>query len=528
MAPFDSYGGPSYTGRNRSSKDGGPKAVQRSHASSLKEHEPLFNTYEHLSGLQRGDEALTLLRKVASMVKPIMSKRSWKVSVLAEFLPEEQNLLGLNINKGYKICIRLRYHNNPDLFLPFEQVVDTMLHELSHIIWSEHDSRFHALWDELRDEHETLLRKGYTGEGFLGEGKKLGGVYGGRAPPPYEMRRLAKASAEKRKTQSTLSSGSGRRLGGAPLTHGQDVREVIAGQTLLRNTINRGCASGTKNADKLAEQSANLTFKTKAEEDDANDRAISQAIFELMEEEEAVKLKGTFEDAPTKGGLAWSEDHGLYDPGSERPRSRDGRRAPTEDEQLEWAMAESLRASNSDLESGLPPESLISPISPFTSKKGEANTNDGHAHALLSPVSPMGSDQSSLKPKLSSRAQPDLPPASASVDLPITSVDISEPFNPDQWTCQVCSLINPLLFLTCDACGVERPQPKARDSLRSSRPTSRVSSKAPSKPAVLGVRPSASASKKHESLGWGCSRCGAFMEHKWWSCSACGNMKEKS
>ncbi|KAI7165308.1 zinc ion binding protein, partial [Hortaea werneckii] len=288
---------PQHTSRNRGRTKGGPSGVQRSYASQLKETEALFNSYEHLQGLPRGDAALTMLRKVASLVKPIMRKRGWKVQILAEFLPPEQNLLGLNINKGYKICIRLRYHNNPDLFLPTEQVVDTMLHELSHNVWGDHDSNFHRLWDELRDEQETLMRKGYTGEGFLSEGHRLGGGRYG-APPPHEVRRLARASAEKRQAQGRLSKGSGQRLGGTPLHLYGDVRSIIADQVTQRNTINRGCASGRGDASKLAEQQGRTTFRTKAEEDDANDRAIAQALYELMEQEEERKLKGTFSAAP--------------------------------------------------------------------------------------------------------------------------------------------------------------------------------------------------------------------------------------
>lgn len=276
MAP---YGGPSFSGRNRSSKDGGPSGVQRNYATQLKEHEPLFNTYEHLVGLPRADAALTLLRKVASTVKPIMRKRGFRVQILAEFLPPEGNLLGLNINRGYKICIRLRYHNNTDLFLPLEQIVDTMLHELSHNKWGEHDHKFHALWDELRDEHETLVRKGYTGEGFMGEGRRLGG---GRPPTERDLRELARAGAEKRKTMSVLSAGSGRRLGGSDIMLGQDAREVIAGQALLRNTINQGCGSTRSDAGSLAQSSQATSFRTKAEEDDANDRAITQALYSTL------------------------------------------------------------------------------------------------------------------------------------------------------------------------------------------------------------------------------------------------------
>ncbi len=287
-----------------------------------------------------------MLRKVASMVKPIMRKRNWKVQILAEFLPPEQNLLGLNINRGYKICIRLRYHNNPDLFLPIEQVIDTMLHELSHNVWGEHDSNFHRLWDELRDEQETLIRKGYTGEGFLTEGKRLGG---GRAPPPpHEMRRLARASAEKRQAQNKLSRGSGQRLGGTPLhTSGGDVRKVIADQITRRNKIDKGCGSNRLDAIKISDEASSNTFKTEAEEDDANNRAIMEALYDLIEAEEERKLQGTFAEAPTNGGLAWDPETGLFDPTKERLPELHGshQHHPSEAEQMEWAMQESVRSS---------------------------------------------------------------------------------------------------------------------------------------------------------------------------------------
>ena len=97
-----------------------------------------------------------------------------------------------------------------------------MLHELAHNVHGPHDAKFHALWNQLRDEHEGLVMKGYTGEGFLSEGHRLGGR---RGVPREEAQRLARAAAEKRRV---LQAGSGQRLGGAPIRPGQDVRRVIA------------------------------------------------------------------------------------------------------------------------------------------------------------------------------------------------------------------------------------------------------------------------------------------------------------
>ena len=95
----------------------------------MRETEPLITEFSHERSRPREAEALLKLRKIASLVKPIMRHRGWTVGVLREFYPEQRNLLGLNVNKGQSICLRLRYPSDERQFLPFEDVVDTMLHE---------------------------------------------------------------------------------------------------------------------------------------------------------------------------------------------------------------------------------------------------------------------------------------------------------------------------------------------------------------------------------------------------------------
>lgn len=60
----------------------------------MREIDAHFDAYEHLKHLPREQEALRMLRKAASIVKPLMRKRGWKVGTLAEFLPDEPQLLG--------------------------------------------------------------------------------------------------------------------------------------------------------------------------------------------------------------------------------------------------------------------------------------------------------------------------------------------------------------------------------------------------------------------------------------------------
>jgi hypothetical protein len=95
----------------------------------MHEQDPLVLEYQHERHRPREAEALLMLRKIASLVKPIMRQRSWKVGILCEFYPQARNLLGLNVNAGAKICLRLRYPSDQNQFLPLNEVVDTMLHE---------------------------------------------------------------------------------------------------------------------------------------------------------------------------------------------------------------------------------------------------------------------------------------------------------------------------------------------------------------------------------------------------------------
>lgn len=73
---------------------GGPSNRQKLYASALQEHDSLIQSYEHLVGVPKPEDALERLRKIASLVKPIMRKRGWHVNVLTEFLPEDPRLLG--------------------------------------------------------------------------------------------------------------------------------------------------------------------------------------------------------------------------------------------------------------------------------------------------------------------------------------------------------------------------------------------------------------------------------------------------
>ncbi|OAA35354.1 zinc ion binding protein [Beauveria brongniartii RCEF 3172] len=143
----------------------------------MPEQDRLIGSYVHLARLPRADEALRMLKLIISAVKPIMRNHRWKVGELAEFYPDEDDLLGLNVNGGRQIFLRLRYHDDKTRLARFDQVLDTMLHELCHNDIGPHNAAFHALWDKLRDEHMTLTLGDSIGASLVSphEGRRLGG-----------------------------------------------------------------------------------------------------------------------------------------------------------------------------------------------------------------------------------------------------------------------------------------------------------------------------------------------------------------
>ncbi|KAL3646344.1 hypothetical protein CASFOL_011524 [Castilleja foliolosa] len=162
----------------------------------------------------REDEAREILEKVAKQVQPIMRRRKWKVTVLSEFCPSDPSLMGLNIGGGAEVKLRLRRPNNEWDFFRYEQILDTMLHELCHNEYGPHNTDFDNLLDEIRKECEELTGKGITGtgQGFDFPGRKLGGY--SRQPPLSSLRQKALSAAENRAQNETLLPKGPRRIGG--------------------------------------------------------------------------------------------------------------------------------------------------------------------------------------------------------------------------------------------------------------------------------------------------------------------------
>lgn len=346
----------------------------------------------------------------------------------------------------------------------------TPLDRLCHIVHGPHDEAFHTLWNQLRSEHEQLTRKGYTGEGFLSTGHKLGG---GRRIPMQEAHRLARAAAEKRRT---LAAGSGQKLGGASLARGQDIRRVIADAAARRATVTRGCASGTERSKRIVEETSKNGFRTKADEEDADEEAIMLAYIDLIEEEEREKYGDkyirTSKDNPagSQGGAGTN----LISPTLKNPSSPP-------------PMPDSSKPAAIDLTT-----TSSSPSPPPSSSRSKITTTTTAARGS-------GSGSGS-------------------------------------WTCDICTLINPATYLCCDACGTERPTSSSSSSSSPSLPSALLNNhnakstttttRQPKKSSIQSLATLSRAPPK--PLGWLCHHCGTWMESEWWTCVSCGGMKQSS
>lgn len=263
----------------------------------------------------------------------------------------------------------------------------------------------------------------------------------------HEAQRRARAAAEKRRIST---AGSGQKLGGSSVNPGQDIRQVIADAATRRINAAKGCASGTERGRAIVEETAKTGFRTKADEENANEEAIMLACIDLIEEEEKEKYGSSY----------------------------------------------------------IPP----------------------------SRENPVGSQEDVTE------KSPEFSEHSSSLIVDLTSTAFEVPYR--SWACEICTLVNPESYLSCDACSTERteakfmlPPPKPTQTNTTSRTiTSRLTNNPPNskskfkKSSIQSLISLENASKNKPTapIGWVCHRCGNFMESEWWSCARCGKMKVTS
>jgi hypothetical protein len=209
-------------------------------------------------------KANELLHKLAATVLPLMTRKGWRVPELKEFFPKNPGLLGLNVNHGQSILIRLRPANDQGRFYDWEHCLGTLLHELTHIVIGPHNAEFYKMLDTLDDEVQKDIAKGSVsstitsssgtlngGAFFVGQGHKLGsGPNKGSQPwnndsnmSRSQRATLAAAAASSRHQTTQLTAGSGSRLGGREVLTKEQLRERAAAAAQRRLVGDSQCGS---------------------------------------------------------------------------------------------------------------------------------------------------------------------------------------------------------------------------------------------------------------------------------------------
>lgn len=127
-----------------------------------------------LAGMPNPALAKDLLERLRLTTAKVVENRKWRVPVLKEFYPKNRSLLGLNVNRGKSIMIRLREGHDQMTFLPWESVLGTLVHELTHNEIGEHSAEFYKTMEKIYDEVDATS-------------SSMGSLWGPRIPAPKYM-----------------------------------------------------------------------------------------------------------------------------------------------------------------------------------------------------------------------------------------------------------------------------------------------------------------------------------------------------
>ncbi|KAK8865992.1 hypothetical protein IAR55_001143 [Kwoniella newhampshirensis] len=115
-------------------------------------------------------DAEDILKAVAAQMKTIMRDRFMQVHTLEE-AAFNRVFAGRNWNHGQSIELVLRGPSGR--FLPMAYIISVMCHEMAHIEQMNHGPKFQRLMAEIKADVSKLQAKGYYGDGFWSDGKRL-------------------------------------------------------------------------------------------------------------------------------------------------------------------------------------------------------------------------------------------------------------------------------------------------------------------------------------------------------------------
>jgi len=130
-----------------------------------------FLQYATIQEFPRENMALTLLRTLAAIVRPIMTRHKVKIDLLSEldyqapmhgfnkerWRPDASRLIVAGRRDTMEVSIKLRHRGDPAVFLPLDRILSSVLHELAHCWCGDHGLQFLRKWRDLIDEVQIDL-----------------------------------------------------------------------------------------------------------------------------------------------------------------------------------------------------------------------------------------------------------------------------------------------------------------------------------------------------------------------------------
>ncbi|KAF7969245.1 hypothetical protein HWV62_27892 [Athelia sp. TMB] len=132
-----------------------------------------FHSIQPLQHLPNPSSALAMLTRLSNdpAIRHIMQNHKFSVGLLTELAPHEHpDLLGLNVNAGQEIKLRIRT-NAYDGFRLYRDIRMVLCHELAHNVWGDHDNNFKELNSKLNKAVVEFERNSKAGvHSLLGDG----------------------------------------------------------------------------------------------------------------------------------------------------------------------------------------------------------------------------------------------------------------------------------------------------------------------------------------------------------------------
>ncbi|QHS73771.1 metalloendopeptidase WSS1 [Saccharomyces paradoxus] len=229
------------------------------------------------------EDALNLIKEIANKVSYLMKENNFKVVSLVEFYPRDQRLLGMNVNHGFKIMLRLRCPKDEFQFLPMESIMGTMLHELTHNVFGPHDKKFYDKLDDLIGRQWVIEQRGLY-DTFLGNGQRLGGRTNS-CSNRYPMTGISTNTGIVRRRGKGVKLGSLHPEGVSSKDRGKSPRELAALAAERRYRDDRWCGEMKNNKDQIISDNNNdlleVVILDDDEEEEMSQRDTSIEVIDL-------------------------------------------------------------------------------------------------------------------------------------------------------------------------------------------------------------------------------------------------------